>query len=94
MRYLNLGAKLYTHTYHYTLSYTYHLYTFIIIYFIHILNFCLFITIEISLFFPPYIVSQKCLLQLKFNVVIFFGLFRYMSLQLLWSGELPLRFVK
>ena len=80
--------------YHYTLSYTYYLPIFIIIYFFYVSNILsVFTTIKtLSLVFTRYIVSQKCLLQLKFNVVIFFGLFRYMSLQLLsWRTAIAIR---
>ena len=59
--------------YHYTLSYTYYLPIFIIMYFFYVSNILsVFTTIKTLLFvFTRYIVSQKCLLQLKFSVVIF-----------------------
>ena len=60
-------------TCHYALSYTYHFHIFIIIYFFHVSNILSIFTTKLRLrcLFSPYIVSQKCLLQLKFNVITF-----------------------
>jgi len=46
---------------------------FIIIYFFHVSNILSIFTTKLRLrcLFSPYIVSQKCLLQLKFNVITF-----------------------
>ena len=71
----NYGAHCHVPKIDFILSYTYHLSIFIILYFFMFQIFYLFLPqLRSHCLFSPYIIFQKYLLQLKFNMVIFFAI--------------------